>query len=247
MTFAAAAACATSLYHWRGNVAVLLGVAVGTAVLTGALLVGDSLRGSLRDLALRRLGWVDQALVAPRFFREALADELYAAGAAERVCPAILLQATAAVATTRPAGSADGSARHRRRRRRPLLGRSAGRRSRATRPLAQQHARPCPRRVGRAIQVRAAAAEAERRAAREPAGPARTPTASWTTGAVESAVSSTRRSRPTTSTCGPSLEAPRIAFVPLHLLQDRLGLEGPANALLVAGGNDLASSSERQR
>lgn len=34
-------------FHWRGNLAVLLGVAVGTAVLTGALLVGDSLRGSL--------------------------------------------------------------------------------------------------------------------------------------------------------------------------------------------------------
>ena len=29
-------------YHWRGNLAVLLGVVVGTAVLTGALLVGDS-------------------------------------------------------------------------------------------------------------------------------------------------------------------------------------------------------------
>ena len=36
-------------YHWRGNAAVLLGVGVGTAVLTGALLVGDSLRGSLRE------------------------------------------------------------------------------------------------------------------------------------------------------------------------------------------------------
>ena len=34
-------------FHWRGNLAVFLGVAVGTAVLTGALLVGDSLRGSL--------------------------------------------------------------------------------------------------------------------------------------------------------------------------------------------------------
>ena len=36
------------LFHWRGNLAVFLGVVVGTAVLTGALLVGDSLRGSLR-------------------------------------------------------------------------------------------------------------------------------------------------------------------------------------------------------
>ncbi len=83
------------LYHWRGNLAVTLGVVVGTAVLTGALLVGDSLRGSLRDLTLRRLDWVDQALVAPRFFREELAETLQKQQAAERVCPVLLLQATA--------------------------------------------------------------------------------------------------------------------------------------------------------
>ena len=60
-------------YHWRGNSAVLLGVAVGTAVLTGALIVGDSLRGSLRALTEQRLGWVDQAMVTGRFFRDELA------------------------------------------------------------------------------------------------------------------------------------------------------------------------------
>src|SRR5438132_3737440 len=79
------------VYHWRGNVAVFLGVVVGTAVLTGALLVGDSLRGSLRQLTLERLGWVDQAMVSPRPFRAQLADQL----PAERVAPAILLRATA--------------------------------------------------------------------------------------------------------------------------------------------------------
>src|SRR5277367_2053483 len=78
------------LYHWRGNLAVLLGVVVGTAVLTGALLVGDSLRGSLRDLTLRRLGWVDQALIGSKFFRAAIAKDL----PADRVAPAIMLQAT---------------------------------------------------------------------------------------------------------------------------------------------------------
>src|SRR5437773_11935399 len=64
------------IYHRRGNLAGLLGVAVGTAVLTGALLVGDSLRGSLRDRALRQLGEIDFALVAPRFFSEQLGDAL---------------------------------------------------------------------------------------------------------------------------------------------------------------------------
>src|SRR5437870_10390428 len=80
-------------YHRRGNLAVFLGVALGTAVLTGALLVGDSLRGSLRALTLDQLGWVDQALVANRFFREKLAEGL----PAERACPLILLQGTAAL------------------------------------------------------------------------------------------------------------------------------------------------------
>jgi putative ABC transport system permease protein len=82
------------LYHWRGNLAVLLGVAVGAAVLTGALLVGDSLRGSLRALALDQLGWVDEALVTPRFFRAELAKEL----PAEHIAPAILLQGSASLA-----------------------------------------------------------------------------------------------------------------------------------------------------
>jgi putative ABC transport system permease protein len=49
-------------YHWRTNLAVACGVAVGTAVLTGALLVGDSMRGSLRHLTLDRLGRINQAL-----------------------------------------------------------------------------------------------------------------------------------------------------------------------------------------
>jgi ABC-type lipoprotein release transport system permease subunit len=99
-------------YHWRGNSAVALGVAVGTAVLTGALLVGDSLRGSLRELTLRRLGWVDQAMVTPDFFRQEVADELRSAGAAERVAPALLLQGTAARAPASEAAPPGPTARH---------------------------------------------------------------------------------------------------------------------------------------
>src|SRR5687767_3298967 len=63
-------------HHARAHLAVMLGVAAGTAVLTGALLVGDSVRGSLRDLPLDRLGRVDTVLVADRFFRQDLAAEL---------------------------------------------------------------------------------------------------------------------------------------------------------------------------
>jgi putative ABC transport system permease protein len=64
------------VFHRRIHLAVALGVAAATAVLTGALLVGDSVRGSLRDLALDRLGEIDQILVAPHFFRSELANEV---------------------------------------------------------------------------------------------------------------------------------------------------------------------------
>jgi len=85
-------------YHWRMNLAVALGVAAGTAVLTGALLVGDSMRGSLRRLTLERLGRVDHALVDDRFFREELAAEMAAGpGFGEHFAaavPAILVRAS---------------------------------------------------------------------------------------------------------------------------------------------------------
>ncbi|MBI2808450.1 MAG: ABC transporter permease [Planctomycetes bacterium] len=79
------------LYHWRGNLAVFLGIALGSAVLTGALLVGDSLRGSLKALTLDRLGWVEQALVPGRFFRADLASGI----GASRKAPALFLQGSA--------------------------------------------------------------------------------------------------------------------------------------------------------
>ena len=64
------------LYYWRVHLGLLLGTAVATTALTGALLVGDSMRGSLRDLALERLGQIDYALLATHFFRSDLTTEL---------------------------------------------------------------------------------------------------------------------------------------------------------------------------
>ncbi len=65
-----------SLTHfWRTNVAVALAVAVATAVLTGALLVGDSMRGSLLRLAMGRMARVTNVLVADHFFRQAIVDD----------------------------------------------------------------------------------------------------------------------------------------------------------------------------
>ncbi|MGH9838664.1 MAG: FtsX-like permease family protein [Blastocatellia bacterium] len=63
-------------HFWRTNLAVILGVATAVAVLAGALLVGDSVRASLRNLALQRLGAADLVITAPGFFRERLAGDL---------------------------------------------------------------------------------------------------------------------------------------------------------------------------
>jgi putative ABC transport system permease protein len=64
-------------YYWRTHAAVVLGVAAAVAVLGGALLVGDSVRASLRDLVLRRLGNTDYVVSAGGFVREALAAEAF--------------------------------------------------------------------------------------------------------------------------------------------------------------------------
>jgi ABC-type antimicrobial peptide transport system permease subunit len=82
------------IYFWRSNLAIALGAATATAVLTGALLVGDSLRGSLTSLASQRLGAIEQALVGGGFFRAELAEEL-AADLDAATAPAILLRGAA--------------------------------------------------------------------------------------------------------------------------------------------------------
>ncbi len=64
------------MHYWRIHVAVFLGVVAGTAVISGALIVGDSVRESLKAMSLARLGGVDLALHSPRFIREETADIL---------------------------------------------------------------------------------------------------------------------------------------------------------------------------
>lgn len=71
---------------------------MATAVLIGALLVGDSMRGSLRHLALDRLAQVDEVLVADHFFETRLAEDICKQDSEKKVVtaavPAILLSAT---------------------------------------------------------------------------------------------------------------------------------------------------------
>ena len=89
-------------HFWRINLAVVAGVGVAVSVLAGALLVGTSVRASLRDLALERLGRVDHVVTAGAFFREVLAGELLAAlggadgGTAPAAAPMIALEGFAA-------------------------------------------------------------------------------------------------------------------------------------------------------
>ena len=87
-------------YHWRTNLAVVFGVAAAVSVLGGALLVGDSVRGSLRDLVLSRLGRTNDLVASMGFFREALAQDLVARGAAS----AAPLIATRGFVTHEPSG-----------------------------------------------------------------------------------------------------------------------------------------------
>jgi ABC-type antimicrobial peptide transport system permease subunit len=87
-------------YFWRTNLSVMLGVAAAVAVLAGALLVGDSVRASLRDLLLERLGKAAYVVSAPAFFRDALANELeqdeqFAANGLTAACPLIVLRGSA--------------------------------------------------------------------------------------------------------------------------------------------------------
>jgi len=85
-------------HHWRIHFAIALGVMAGTAVLTGALVVGDSVRGSLTHLALDRLGTIDEVLVTDRFFRTDLPTEIAARPEFQdyytQALPAIYVQGT---------------------------------------------------------------------------------------------------------------------------------------------------------
>jgi putative ABC transport system permease protein len=67
-------------YYWQTNLVVVLGVAIAVSVLAGALLIGESVRGSLRDLSSQRLGKTDDLISSAGFFREQLAADLEQSG-----------------------------------------------------------------------------------------------------------------------------------------------------------------------
>jgi ABC-type lipoprotein release transport system permease subunit len=85
------------VYYRRTNAAVVCGVAIAVAVLAGALLVGDSVRASLRALVLQRLGRTAYVVSASNFFREELAGQFsahpeFAQAAFEGACPLVVFE-----------------------------------------------------------------------------------------------------------------------------------------------------------
>jgi putative ABC transport system permease protein len=80
-------------FYWRTNIAIVAGVATAVAVLSGALLVGQSVRGSLHRLLFERIGATEAVVAADRFFSEQLADSLISTD--ERSCPIIQLKGVA--------------------------------------------------------------------------------------------------------------------------------------------------------
>lgn len=91
-------------HHWRTGLAATGGLVVATAVITGSLVIGDSVRGSLRDTALSRLGAITHALVAPGLFRAQLAADLAhepsLADLAPSITPALVTQGTTSSSDT---------------------------------------------------------------------------------------------------------------------------------------------------
>jgi ABC-type antimicrobial peptide transport system permease subunit len=237
-------------YHWRGNGAVLLGVAVGTAVLTGALLVGDSLRGSLRDLTEQQLGWVDTAMVGGRFVRQDLATEIKDG----HLEPALILQGAAS--TVPPEGSGELP---RRAGKITVLGVTGGFWSAAA-PISGRYWALGGQAEGRARipgyppgAVLSAALANELRVkpgdtiALHVQKASGVPRETLLGRRDESSVLA-RLEFPVKVvladyapggrfSLNPSPAAPRNVFLPLPLLQERLDLKGRANALLAAGGD----------
>ena len=84
-------------HYWRDHLGLLLGSFLASTILSGSLLVGDSVRGSLRRAAELRLGKIEVGLIGgDRWFTEELARETNSA-------PLIIVRGSAT--------AADGAAR----------------------------------------------------------------------------------------------------------------------------------------
>ena len=83
-------------FYWRTHLGVMLGAALGAMVLTGSLLVGDSVKETLRRQALQRVGKAQSAMLSSeRFFRSGSGDQNSTENdlvSAAHAAPALLLK-----------------------------------------------------------------------------------------------------------------------------------------------------------
>ncbi|HYO26378.1 MAG TPA: hypothetical protein VEQ85_15665, partial [Lacipirellulaceae bacterium] len=239
-----------SLRHYRRvHLAVAAGVAVATAVMTGALLVGDSVRGSLRHLVLRGLGRIDAVVLAETPFRAALAAELHASPhVAKHYRQALPLLLSQGAATRR-----DDARQTRRATGLSVVGvtpefwtlagpAGAGPPAAASSASAQLKGNEVALTADVAREL--GAAQGDFIVLRVPS--AGSAPADSSLGEKEDATASRRlrvahvlddaqRGAMARFALRPSQQAPRNAFVPLEMLAELLEIEGRANAILLAG------------
>jgi putative ABC transport system permease protein len=77
------------IYYWRTNLPIIAGIAASVAVLSGALLVGQSMRDSLRNLFYERIGATEYIVAADHLFGEKLSDAFGSEGPS---CPILYLK-----------------------------------------------------------------------------------------------------------------------------------------------------------
>ncbi len=84
------------LHYFKANLLVALGVAISTMVLTGSLVIGDSVRYSLKQAAFYRLGETTHLVsVVERYFRQEMAAEMEADDPEIKATAVLLLEGMA--------------------------------------------------------------------------------------------------------------------------------------------------------
>ena len=232
-------------HYWRTNLAVIAGVAIAVSVLAGALLVGESVRASLRGLVDERLGRTAIAVTGQGFFRQALGRRNQASRRFLRaVCRRRDPHCDRSLGDSRierPRGLAHSGVRHRR-----VVLPPPRRERRRGRPPA---GRRCSAQVWPPSSARRADDGLLLRVQKPSAIPADTLAGrrSDTSRAVRLTTRETLApERMGEFTLRPQQEAVRAVFVPIARLQRDLELAGRANVLLLSARGD-AAPMPRQR
>ncbi len=217
-------------FYRRTNLGVVLGAALAGAVLTGALMVGDSVRHSLEQLTLSRLGGIDFVLVSgERFFQADLAERLRAG--TSRPAAALILDGVALTPTgDRRIGNVQ------------VVGVDDAFWAFAPQPMTPPRMEPGTCRVNQAFADRLPGAEPGQTFILRVRKPGGLP-ADLTLAATREESAWSRRLR-IDEVAGPAAFGhftlrttqipPPTVFVPRSWLSDQLGIGGRANALLVA-------------